>query len=125
MMVGVYTASGGLSTAEDVEKMLRQCIDQPISTLAKWIVRRSIVILQWRMKTFLPLFQFDLRDMSLRPEPSAVVRELTSAFDDWELACWFSEPNSWLRGERPVERIGVDFAEVLMAARADRFVALG
>ena len=76
-------------------------------------------------RQLLPLLQFDLMDMRLRPEVAAVVGEFTSALDDWELASWFAEPNSWLRGARPVERIGVDHAEVLMAARADRFVALG
>ena len=73
----------------------------------------------------MPLFQFDLADMSIRPDAAAVLAELVGTLDDWELARWFAEPNAWLRGRMPVEALALDAQAVLDAARADRFVAHG
>jgi hypothetical protein len=50
---------------------------------------------------------------------------LTDVLDNWTLAWWFTEPNAWLKGRRPVDMVDGQFSEVLGAARADRFVAVG
>ncbi|MCK9689469.1 hypothetical protein [Scleromatobacter humisilvae] len=121
----VYTKAGGLCTCDEVLDLLRQRFDQPISMLAKWIVGRSVVNMHWRSRTLIPLFQFDLRDMCVRSEVVAVIAELTSAYDDFEIAHWFAEPNGWLAGTRPVEILRQSPEEVLEAARADRYVARG
>ena len=84
-----------------------------------------MVTIQWRSQTLLPLFQFDLQSSSLRPPIERVIAELTGVFDDFELAIWFAQPNSWLDGAMPVHVLGRDVPAVLGAARADRFVATG
>ena len=52
---------------------------------------REVVSFGWNSQTLLPLFQFDLFDMSLRPDAVAVISELADVFDDWELASWFAQ----------------------------------
>jgi len=53
------------------------------------------------------------------------MREFTSVLDDWECACWFSQPNVWLHNEVPVDLIAKEPMRVLAAARTDRFIARG
>lgn len=124
-MVRAYRATGGLANGDEVARLLRKRSEQPISMLARWIVDRSVVSIVWQSQTLLPLFQFDLADMSLRSGTSAVIRELVDAFDDWEIAHWFAQPNTWLDGAAPVDNMASDQSAVLSAARADRFIALG
>jgi hypothetical protein len=124
-MVDAYRRSGGLLSGDEVALLLREHASQPLSVIARWIVTRRVVSYVWQSQTLVPMFQFDRSDMSLRRGTSEVVDELADTFDDWELAAWFAEPNSWLHGAAPVEMIEVDQRAVQQAARADRFVARG
>ena len=116
---------GGIAHSDVVLLLLRGHAPQPLSRLARWIVAREVVSFEWESTTWLPLFQFDLRDMSVRPDVAAVTCELRDVFDDWELMGWFTSPNGWLGYELPVDLRAVQPAAVLEAARADRFVARG
>ncbi len=71
----------------------------------------------------MPLFQFDLADMSLRPAAASVIGELSGAFDELDLAAWFAEPNAWLANAAPMDALESDPLAVLQAARADRYIA--
>jgi hypothetical protein len=73
----------------------------------------------------LPLFQFDPHTMSIRDEVLAVTAELRHVFDEWDIASWFVECNSWLGNRTPVVVVRENPTEVLEAARADRFIAAG
>lgn len=120
-----YAGSGGLASGDEIARRLRRRSEQSLSTIARWIVERRIVSLEWQSQTLIPLFQLDLTDMTLKNEVVEVVNELKPVFDGWELAVWFAEPNVWLDGESPVHAIELKPNDVLQAARADRFVALG
>ena len=61
--------------SEEVADALRRTHSQPLSKLARWIVSRSIVTVQWRGQTLVPLFQFSASDWVLRP---GVARALQS-----------------------------------------------
>lgn len=124
-MCRAYLAAGGLASGDEVAGMLREQSDQPVSLLARWIVSRQVVSFVWRSQTFLPLCQFDLSSMSLRPCVRQVMAELLLTFDDWELARWFTLPNARLGGAAPLEGISSDPHSVVQAARADRFIAMG
>ena len=80
---------------------------------------------EWRQERLLPLFQFETPDMSVHAGASQVIRELVDAFDDWEVALWFAQPNSWLHDEVPADLVRCDPAAVLRAARTDRYIARG
>ena len=124
-MVRVYQRTGGLARSDEVLFLLRRHTSQALSRLARWIVEQRVVSFEWQGQRMLPMFQFDVADMAIRPGAAVVLEELSGTFDDWELAVWFAEPNSWLQGRIPVDTLGVDPGVVLDAARADRFVANG
>lgn len=120
-----YRLSGGLASGDEVLRLMRAQVSQPISELARWIVTHQVVSFAWHTCTLLPMFQFDRTTMTLRPGPRAATLELSGVFDDWELAEWWARPNSWLNDIAPVDRIAEDSSAVLQAARADRFIARG
>jgi len=124
-MQQVYSRTGGLLSGTDVAHRLRRHRDQPLSTLARWIVARAIVNFEWHSHILVPMFQFEPEDMSLRPAMVELMREFKDVLDDWECACWFAEPNVWLHDAAPVDLLRVEPAQVLDAARADRFIVRG
>ena len=124
-MIDAYRRSGGLLSGDEVALLLRAHSPQPLSLVARWIVTRRVVSYMWQSQTLVPMFQFDRSDMALRRGVSEVVDELADTFDDWKLAAWFAEPNSWLAGAAPVDLIDTDQPAVRQAARADRFIARG
>ena len=119
-----FQRHGGLATADEVVRLMRRRSDQPISTLARWIVDRSIVHFAWQGVTLLPLFQFDRDRMLPDPIVITIVRELCGAYDDWEIALWFVIPNPSTNGVAPVDAFQSHPSAALAAARMDRFVAL-
>jgi hypothetical protein len=123
VMTRLFKLNGGLATGDDLVGLLPTHQAQPLSAIARWIVCRRVISFQWQSQFFLPLFQFDLRAAVVRPDTTRVIEELKNTFDDWELASWFVEPSDWLQGAFPVEAITARPAEVVSAARADRFIA--
>ena len=71
------------------------------------------------------MFQFDLGNLSFKPGTRKILGELTAVFDGWMLAVWFAQPNSWLKGEKPIDLLATNLPAVFEAARADRYVAEG
>lgn len=124
-MEHAFEASGGLVCGDDLARRLRRYANQPLSTVARWIVERRAVSLVWEGQTLLPLFQFEQSDMTLRPIVGATIDALKDVFDNWTLALWFARPNTRLSGRLPVDVVGIDGATVLGAARAERFTLLG
>lgn len=124
-MLRSYRESGGLARGDEVVERLIQCGTQGVPTLARQIVERTVLSFEWRGELWLPMFQFNRSDMLPKQAPQQVATELWPAFDAWNIACWFVQPNPWLQGRMPVEAIETDLAEVIQAARTDRFVAAG
>ena len=124
-MIGIYSANGGTTTADDLAQLLEERSGGGFDDVAKYIVSRDIISFEWRNHYWIPLFQFDISNMSLKQGVRKVTRELSPVLDNWTLALWFTEPNVWLDGNRPVDRVDSHISEVLEAARADRFVAAG
>jgi hypothetical protein len=125
LMVRAFRANGGVVTGDQLSHLCRSLLQQPISTIARWIVGRHVVCFDWNCQPMLPLFQIELTSMRLRPSVAEVVQELAGTFDDWDLALWFATPNAWLDGRAPVQVILSDPCAVLDTARADRFIAAG
>lgn len=94
-------------------------------TLARMLSAGEVFGLRWRGSIWIPMFQFDLTDLSSKSVVQTVRMALGRSFDDWELASWFTSPNLWLQGRRPVDLLDSDSPSVLEAARADRFVTEG
>jgi hypothetical protein len=79
----------------------------------------------WHDSLWLPRFQFDRPRHGMREPVQRALAELDPGLDGWELACWFVEPNVWLDGDAPADRLANALPQVLEAARADRFVRCG
>ena len=120
-----FSATGGVIGGDELARLLRSATDQPISLLAHWIVSREVLNFSIDSENYLPKFQFDFDRMTVRPGVRAVIDELRAPFDDWELAQWFTRTNNWLDGRSPAEALADNPSDVLQAARADRFVAMG
>ncbi len=125
VMRSVFARTGGCVSEIAAARHLSRRSTHVPSTLMTWIVKRTIVSFPWRSHTQVPLFQFCPDDMSPRREVTDVVCELSDVFDDWELAVWFAQSNSWLEGMAPAEIIAHDPAAVHATARADRYIARG
>ena len=124
-MIGIYSASGGTTTADDLALLLEQRNKGNFVSLVRHIALRDIVSYEWRNHYWIPLFQFDIRNMDIKQEVRRVTQELSPVFDNGMLAMWFAEPNTWLKGRRPVDWIDSHFSDVLCAAQAHRLVAVG
>lgn len=124
-MVNAFEATGGLVTGDELASWARSWCDQPLSLVARWVVKGEITHFKWLGATYVPLFQFDFPGQCLQAGLHDILAQLSCAFDDWELAEWFGLPNVWLGDATPASRLAHDMAGVLDAARADRFVAMG
>jgi hypothetical protein len=124
-MLQAYRATGGTARGDDLARLLQDRPHGGYVSLARLIATRKVFSFEWRNTYWVPMFQFDLADLSLRPGPQQVMGELNSEFDDWRLAVWFTQPNAWLHGGKPVDVLDTKLKAVIEAARADRFVAAG
>ena len=120
-MLRAFRETGGLARGDEVAELLAQRGSGDVSRLARWIVSRDAIGFDWRGEVWVPLFQFELGAMTLRPEARQVAAELHEVFDAWALAAWFSTPNVWLGERTPADALLTDLSMVLEAARADRF----
>ena len=120
-----YADYGGATEADDLTLLFEEKRKGDFVSVAKRIVSNEIFSFEWQNHFWVPMFQFHPHDMSVKQEVRRVVHELDAVLDNWALALWFTEPNAWLKGKRPVDMVDRQFSEVLHAARADRFVASG
>ncbi len=124
-MLDVFRATGGFVTADFMAVLLRRRLDQPLSRLARWIVRREVLTVAICGRNCLPMFQFDPVTLTVLPAVRDAIAELRDVLDDAELLAWFAESNLWLDGRPPAETVGDQPTAVVQAARSDRFVATG
>ena len=120
-MLRVYRRSGGLAREEEVLARTQECSQSWRYDAAG----HSIICFEWDHRLWLPWFQFDPSNMSLRPGPAKVIEELVTAFDGWAMATWFAQPNLWIADARPIDLVDDCLHAVLGAARADKFIAAG
>lgn len=124
-MLAAYGRAGGVATGDEVAGKMRDRFDRPVSQLARWIADRQLVSFTWGAAVLIPLFQFEEPAMARRPPVTDALAELRPFTDDWDCALWFVQPNCWLDGGLPIDRLASQASAVLHAARADRFVVLG
>lgn len=122
-MSRAFAAQGGWVSGDEMTRRMRPHWNQPISVLARWIVKREIVNVVWHSRVLIPVFQFRSDDLQIRPVVRAALAELEVVFDDWEIAAWFAQPNVWLGEQRPLDLAAGNHVAVIEAARADRFIA--
>jgi hypothetical protein len=117
-LLDAYRDSGGLARAPEVVQLFKRRCGCDITPLASWIANRKVICFEWQSESWLPLFQFNPLDMTLKAGLSLILAELKPNRDTWQVAHWFAQPNSRLGHRSPADRLGGDPAAVLDAARA-------
>ncbi len=116
-------ATGGIARGDDLAQRLEDCRRIDFISLARLIARRDIFAFEWQGSLWVPMFQFDPHDLSIRLAPQRVTAQLHAVRDGWTLATWFARPNGWLQGRRPLDLLDSQPDLVVRAARVDSFVA--
>ena len=116
-MLEAYRSTGGLAPGDFLCRSLQEHQRGDIGHLSRLIVDRRVFVLDWRGDSWIPMFQFDRRDLSCKPAPALVRAELEGLTSGWGLAAWFAQPNALLEGRRPVNLMESDLPHVLHAAR--------
>ena len=124
-LISANKGSGGTARADDLALLLAEKGQGSFVSLAKAIVKGDVFSIEWNNHFWLPMFQFEPGDMSMKRSVCKIRCELTHVLDNWTLAAWFAEPNVWLKNRCPVDMLDANYPAVFAAARADRFVAAG
>ena len=123
-MLDSFRSSGGLARAQEVFTLFKGRSDMGVVTLAHWMAQRAVVSLEWHADVWVPLFQFELQHMVVKPTLAPVFTVLNPVFTPWELAQWCAQPHHLLDGRNPADALDTDATLVLRAACADRFTLL-
>lgn len=124
-MHAVYHRTGGIADGDELARLIQDHRCGELLTLAGLVGAGDIFGFDWRGSFQVPMFQFDLHDLSIRSQLRPVLDQLAPVFDGLALALWFAQPNCWLDGQRPVDRFVGDLPAVLQAAGTDRYIAAG
>lgn len=106
----------GLYTTAELAELRQADTENPSSVPARWLRDLRIFAVPPIGDRRFPGFQFDA---SGRPIPIVrdVIQALALTLGGWELALWFTGPNSTLDGGRPVDLLATHPPDVLAAAR--------
>jgi hypothetical protein len=124
-LLAAFRATGGTARGDDVARLLEDHGIGDFISLARLIAGGEVFGFEWRNTVWIPMFQFELRDLSVKPAAHQLLSALGNGFEGWTCAAWFARPNSWLSHRAPVDLVATHLDEVLEAARADRFIAVG
>lgn len=115
-----YRATGGLARGDDIARLLDDHHRGNFISLARLIAGGEVFGFEWRGTFWIPVFQFDLGSLTVKPGPRSVLREVGHGWDGWSLATWYAQANDSLDGRRPVDLIDSNLRAVREAARAAR-----
>lgn len=124
-MLAAFGDSGGIARGDDLARVLDRLERSEPLRLSALVASGQVFGFEWHRVFWVPMFQFELDSMALKPGAGVALSELRAVFSGWELASWFCQPNSSLGGRRPVDVVDSDVAALRDAARIDRFVAAG
>ena len=124
-LLAAFLATGGTARGDDVARLLADHGIGDFIGLAKLIANGDVFGFEWRHELWIPMFQFELRNLSVKPATHQVLAALDCGFDGWSCAVWLARPNSCLNFRTSVDLLATRLADVLVAARTDRFIAVG
>ena len=124
-LLAAFRTTGGVVLGNELAMRLKYLKMGDMASLGRAMASGEICCFQWRSAFWIPMFQFDLDNLSFKHGPRTILRELRGVFDEWMLTAWFAQPNSWLMGCKPVDLLVSNLPAVFAAAQADRYVAAG
>jgi hypothetical protein len=122
-MLAAYRATGGVERAADLAWLLDDRPGHMQGTLSQLIMSGEIFCFEWHETVWVPMFQFDLREMGVKSRPQEVRAVLGREMDRWGLAAWFAQRHPHLSGASPVDMLDVNLPAVLRVAQVDHNLA--
>jgi len=117
-LLEAFRATGGTAPGDILGRLLEEHQVGDAVSLAKLIYTGQAFGFEWRDNLWIPMFQFDAKDLALKASAQSVRAELPSLWSGWTLASWFAGPNARLDGCRPADVLDAEFNAVLGAARS-------
>ena len=117
-LLEAFRATGGTVPGEIMGRLLEEHRVGNAVSLARLIDTGEAFGFQWRNSLWIPMFQFDANDLTLKASAQSVRAELQSLSSGWTLAAWFGGPNARLEGRCPVNVLDSDLDAVVRAARS-------
>jgi hypothetical protein len=115
-------ATGGAAPADIVGPLLDERGGGERISLSRLLRSGRVFGFEWCDSVWIPMFQFDAADLTLKPGPLQVRAELPSFWPGWTLASWFAAPNEWLDGLGPVDLLDSDLDAAVQAARFSKSI---
>lgn len=119
-LLEAFRATGGTAPGEIVGRLLEEHQVGPAVSLAKLVYTGQVFGFEWRGKLWIPMFQFEAKDLALKVNAQSVRSTLPWLWAGWRLASWFAAPNVRLHGCSPVDMLDSDHHAVLSAAQAEQ-----
>ncbi|MDL2337003.1 MAG: hypothetical protein QFE16_04090 [Pseudomonadota bacterium] len=119
-LLEAFRATGGTAPGEIVGRLLEEHHVGDDVSLARLVYTGQVFGFEWRSSLWIPMFQFDVDDLSVRSGPQQVRAKLPTLWSGWRVASWFAQTNVWLDGQRPVDVIALNLEATLRAADAMR-----
>lgn len=110
-------AEFGAWTAADLARMRGVETVNEHATPGRWLKERRVFAVDGPRERLYPVFQFTPDGHPL-PVLQPVLLALPGTLSGWETLLWFTAPNGWLDGTRPVDRLAVEPDRVVAAARS-------
>ena len=117
-LLEAFRATGGTVPGEIVGRLLEEHEVGNAISLAKLIYTGQVFGFEWRASLWIPMFQFDADDLSLKAGAQRVRAELPSLWSGWTLASWFAGPNARLDGRSPADMLDLHLDAVMRTARS-------
>jgi hypothetical protein len=121
----VFRRSGGVARADDLGRLLADGPHDRPTPLPALLAQGRVLGFAMRRVIWVPMFQFDLGNLTQDPAVGQVLAELDPDLDGWQRAVWFASPNAAMAGRCPVAAWPDDWAPVQAVARTDRWVTRG
>ena len=115
-MLLAYRTSGGILNGEELSHLLNEYRQIDHLNLTVLFASDSLFHFSWRNNVWVPMFQFELSQLSIRPECRLIFKALKKSMDDWSATSWMVNPNTLLDKKLPIDLIEFEFASVLSAA---------
>jgi hypothetical protein len=117
-LLKAFRATGGTVPGEILGRLLEEHQVGTTVSLAKRIHTGQVFGFEWRADLWIPMFQFNIDDLSLKADVQLLRAELPSMWSGWTLASWFAKSNVRLSGHSPVDMIDSDLDDVVRAAHS-------
>lgn len=119
-LLRAFFGSGGIARAIELESLLQERQRGDYISLARLIATGRLFFFEWRDALWVPMCQFDPRNLQIKPGFEKIWHELAPTLGGWQTANWLALPNVNLDHRRPIDVMDIDPPAVLLAARLER-----